>query len=305
MPQPCDGSIGQSWGGLERIASTLSPITMEVTMEGRTAPSLAHLNGHQSASQKWRKQERLTSALPPPPAPPSPPPTSPPTPPPPPPPPPSPPVPPPPPPPPPPPLCLATDGEALYLEECEVEPPECASSRCAQSARVRQLFYLSRQGQLISSFTDEPMPPVAEDGASSSAGAVSSSAGAPPPSARSLRRRWAAQQAGMPNLPKCVATAANPNPPQPPEPPAAVDHTLPLQVWAGRLSRGRVAVVLVNADTQPAIVSAAWADIGLANGTRVSVRDALRRCDNGTSTGPLAAVVEPHDVSVVVLTPSE
>eukprot|EP00665_Eupelagonemidae_sp_cell47_P017937 gene17937-biopygen8111 len=38
-------------------------------------------------------------------------------------------------------LCLATDGAALFVEPCELEPANCSEHRCKVSARVRQLWY--------------------------------------------------------------------------------------------------------------------------------------------------------------------
>ena len=44
--------------------------------------------------------------------------------------------------------------------------------------------------------------------------------------------------------------------------------------------------------------------MGLGAGAKVSVRDAIRHTDDGTSSGPsLSAVVDSHDVAVFVLTP--
>ena len=194
-----------------------------------------------------------------------------------------------PPPPPPAPRCLATDGGQLVVEACVEEPAECASTRCASSARVRQLWFFARSGQLLSSFTDAPVPPAA------------TAPPPPPPSRTSVRAR----EAGLFNVPKCIATAPNPDPPRPPQPPPDVDSKLPLQTWAGALSRGRVAVILVNAAPAPATVTAHWSTIGLRNGTTVAVRDAIAHTSNGTAAGPSLAVrVESHDVAVLVLEPT-
>lgn len=167
----------------------------------------------------------------------------------------------------------------MFLEECLSEPQICSTMRCTNSVRVRQLWYFSKTAQVISSFTDTSIPPLGPS-----------------------RTRELAAAAGLINVPKCLASRANTAPPQPPKPPPAVDITLPLQVWAAPLAAG-VAVVLVNADEIPANISAEWLDLGLPEGVRVRVRDAICHSDNGTSTGPLVAKVMPHDVVVVVLTP--
>merc|ERR1740117_1192634 len=103
---------------------------------------------------------------------------------------------------------------------------------------------MTQEAQLISSFTDHRIPPL------------------------SLRDAPA-----LINIPKCLATAANPKPAQPPVPPPIVKSSLPLQVWAGKLSGGRVAVILVNSDKSAAEVTAKWSNIWLPKGTKVQVRD--------------------------------
>lgn len=57
--------------------------------------------------------------------------------------------------------CLATDGVGVGLAPCVQEPSVCNHTRCTNSVRVGQLWYASRQGQLISTFTDTPVPPLA------------------------------------------------------------------------------------------------------------------------------------------------
>ena len=173
----------------------------------------------------------------------------------------------PPPPPAPSPLCLATsnDGSQLQLEPCVQDPLGCHTVRCTQSVRVRQLWYAARSGQLLSS--------------------------------------WAGR--GTNDLPRCLSTTANAQPPSPPRSPPDVNPALPLQVWAAPLSGGRVAVVLLNAAATAAVVTADWASIGLALGTRVKIRDAIHHTDNGTSCGPqISATVSSHDAVVYVLSPT-
>lgn len=173
-------------------------------------------------------------------------------------------------------LCLATDGTKLFTETCLDEPAECSSKRCANSVRVRQLWFTTQEGQLISSFTDHHIPPVP------------------------LASRDAP---GLINVPKCLATGPNANPPQPPVPPPSVRASLPLQVWAGKLSGGRVAVILVNADKSTAKVTANWEDVFLKKGTSVHVRDAVTHKDLGNAVDSVSANVPSHDVAVLVLTP--
>ena len=80
------------------------------------------------------------------------------------------------------------------------------------------------------------------------------------------------------------------------------------------MSKGRVAVVLVNAYAHqnygkpgwaagPANVTARWEDIWLDNETVMRVRDAVNHRDLGTASGSVSAVVDLHDVVVLVLSP--
>lgn len=75
------------------------------------------------------------------------------------------------------------------------------------------------------------------------------------------------------------------------------------EVWAGRLSGGKVAVVLWNRGSSRATITARWSDIGLSSSTVVSVRDLWARATIGSVRGQLAATVAPHACKMYVLTP--
>jgi hypothetical protein len=78
-----------------------------------------------------------------------------------------------------------------------------------------------------------------------------------------------------------------------------------LEVWAGPLSDGSVAVILFNRSTNPSQITAKWSDIGLAKGKRAMVRDLWTRQDHGYYTDNFTAHVEPHAVVFVKITPSQ
>jgi hypothetical protein len=48
---------------------------------------------------------------------------------------------------------------------------------------------------------------------------------------------------------------------------------LGLQVWSGPLSSGQVALVLWNKSSKSANITASWSDLGIENGTPVTIRD--------------------------------
>lgn len=77
-----------------------------------------------------------------------------------------------------------------------------------------------------------------------------------------------------------------------------------LEVWAGPLSKNRVAVVLWNRGSSKAAITAYWSDIGLKPTTVVRARDlwahSTQRQVNG---GKLSANVDSHDCKMYVLTP--
>ena len=299
--------------------------------------------------------------------------------------------------------CLATDGTTLILEPCAVEPPLCFRSRCTNSPRVRQLWYMPRTSdQLLSSFTNISFPPLDRAtesdgsapafvgprgglpepdllnrrcgnccGANDTASAMCAGATAdgrlallladvearcaadakcvgfgqfsggyfrpvteitalrpnkgqwkswwkrgyypppsPPPGPPAPSPPPPGPRPGPPppphslvNVPLCMATAPNLSPPQPPQPPKPVNQHMPLTIWAGKMSKNRVAVVLLNSGRARANVTVQWSDIWLPRAAQMRVRDAVKNVDQpGTAAGSLTAEVDVHDVGVFVLT---
>ncbi len=80
------------------------------------------------------------------------------------------------------------------------------------------------------------------------------------------------------------------------------------QLWSKPLAGGGVGVVLFN---RGEVALEGWtfvlSDVGLAQGTEVSVRDLWAHSDNGTSSGGVvtAQVVAPHGVVALRLTPTK
>ena len=91
-----------------------------------------------------------------------------------------------------------------------------------------------------------------------------------------------------------------------------VSNSSGLQVWRRPLASGALALVFFHrgVDTSgplpapPAVreISAAWADLGIAPGARVAVRDLWDRVDLGVFTGSFAANVTQRDARLYVLT---
>jgi alpha-galactosidase len=75
------------------------------------------------------------------------------------------------------------------------------------------------------------------------------------------------------------------------------------QVLARPLSRGRLAVLLLNRGSQPTRLSVSWAQLGLPDAETVRVYDVVAQRDAGSAAGVYAADVPSHDVSFVVLRP--
>lgn len=180
-------------------------------------------------------------------------------------------------------LCLASDGLQLLAEPCIKKPKNCSSLwnhnsandgiDCTDDIRNRQFWYLNAGGQLISAFikgkgTQHHPEIVFYD----------------------------------PDDPFCVATSPLPKPAAPDLPPR-VNTSLPIQVWAGKLSKGALAVVLMNTGPNSANVSASWSQLGLAAGVTVAVRDAWAEVDRGTATQSVSALVGSHDVAALTLHP--
>ena len=80
-------------------------------------------------------------------------------------------------------------------------------------------------------------------------------------------------------------------------PDVGIDTALPLQVWAGPLAGGDVAVLLLNAGDTAGNVTAIWADIGLDTGTIVQVLDLWTGSNLGTAEASITSLVGVHDVA--------
>ncbi|KAG6692191.1 hypothetical protein I3842_10G101700 [Carya illinoinensis] len=76
-----------------------------------------------------------------------------------------------------------------------------------------------------------------------------------------------------------------------------------LEVWAGPLSDGKVAVVLWNRGPSNARVSANWSDIGLKSTTVVGARNLWEQLSESLVDGQLSANLESHASRMYVLTP--
>ncbi|CAI0540744.1 unnamed protein product [Linum tenue] len=76
-----------------------------------------------------------------------------------------------------------------------------------------------------------------------------------------------------------------------------------LEVWAGPLSKNRVALVLWNRGSSPATVTAQMADVGLSPSAIVDVRDLWAHSTLASVTGPISAYLMPHGSMMFVLTP--
>uniref|UniRef100_K3ZTS3 Alpha-galactosidase n=1 Tax=Setaria italica TaxID=4555 RepID=K3ZTS3_SETIT len=83
------------------------------------------------------------------------------------------------------------------------------------------------------------------------------------------------------------------------------DYGNDLEVWAGRLSRHRQAVLLLNRGAaRSASITAAWPDVGIRPGVAVEARDVWKHETlPGKFAGSLTAAVEPHSCKLFVLTP--
>jgi alpha-galactosidase len=76
-----------------------------------------------------------------------------------------------------------------------------------------------------------------------------------------------------------------------------------LEVWAGPLTGGRIAVALLNRSPGPDSISAAWADIGAEAGRSYAVRDVWAAQDRGSAVGSFATEVPSRAVVLLLLTP--
>ncbi|XP_059661624.1 alpha-galactosidase-like isoform X2 [Cornus florida] len=76
-----------------------------------------------------------------------------------------------------------------------------------------------------------------------------------------------------------------------------------LEVWAGPLSRNRVALVLWNRGASKATITAHWSDIGFKPTTIVKARDLWAHSTQSPVKGQLSADVDSHDCKMYVLNP--
>ena len=76
------------------------------------------------------------------------------------------------------------------------------------------------------------------------------------------------------------------------------------QVFARPLAHGALAVVLLNRAEDPAQLSVSWAELGLAAGAKMRVRDVTNQKDLPTATDTWGATVGKHDVAFIRLSPS-
>ena len=81
------------------------------------------------------------------------------------------------------------------------------------------------------------------------------------------------------------------------------DLTFDLQVWAGPLDNGRFAVLLLNRGLIPRHITAHWSDVGLKDGTPMTVVDVITNISHGTSSSSFSALVSSHGVVALELSP--
>jgi alpha-galactosidase len=77
----------------------------------------------------------------------------------------------------------------------------------------------------------------------------------------------------------------------------------PREVWVKPLADGSKAVLVFNRGTEETTFPAFWEDIGLAPEAKAVVRDLWRKEDFGVFAGRYDAVVAPHGVAMVKITP--
>ena len=77
-----------------------------------------------------------------------------------------------------------------------------------------------------------------------------------------------------------------------------------LEVWAGPLEGGAVAVILLNCGTSAANVTAEWTDIGLKKDSKAAVRDLWILQDLGVMQGSVTAMVASHGVVMYKIIPT-
>ena len=73
-------------------------------------------------------------------------------------------------------------------------------------------------------------------------------------------------------------------------------------MWAGPLSKGEFAVILLNIGNQSAVVEGSFKDIGISS-SKALVYDIWQHKQIGTAEGSVTAKVEAHGVAFYRLTP--
>ncbi|KAG7363639.1 alpha-galactosidase [Nitzschia inconspicua] len=81
------------------------------------------------------------------------------------------------------------------------------------------------------------------------------------------------------------------------------DNDEVIEVWAGDLSGGDIAVVLLNRSSQSQIITATFVDIGFTTFSSVKARDLWAHQDLGIQKDAISATVGSHDVVALRLTP--
>lgn len=76
-----------------------------------------------------------------------------------------------------------------------------------------------------------------------------------------------------------------------------------LEVWAGALSGGRVAVVLWNRASSESTITAYFSDIGLQSSAVVNARDLWEHKTTRSVTGQISATVSSHACKMYILSP--
>ncbi|WJX19161.1 alpha-galactosidase [Trifolium repens] len=78
-----------------------------------------------------------------------------------------------------------------------------------------------------------------------------------------------------------------------------------LEVWAGPLSKNKLAVILWNRSSSNATVTTSWSDIGLEPKTIVDARDLWEHSTQSLVSGEISAKLDSHACKMYVLTPKK
>jgi alpha-galactosidase len=76
-----------------------------------------------------------------------------------------------------------------------------------------------------------------------------------------------------------------------------------VEVWAGDLHGGDVAIVLLNRSSQPQQITANFEEFGMTTTSSAKIRDLWAHLDLGIYNGSVSATVGSHDVVALRLTP--